>query len=278
MKIGAHVSAAGGLHNAPQNAAEEKLECFQMFSRPPQGGPAPKLGPDEIRLFEEAMAERGFDECYVHTPYVLNLAHKEKATRRRTVGIIRTDLDRATLLGCPSIMTHLGSASGIGDEALGRELVAEGVTAILDGYAGTARLLLEISAGAGMIIGDRFEEMAEILDRVGDERVGICFDTAHAFASGYDLRDEAAVQATLKEFDRHIGLDRLELTHINDSKVELGTRKDRHEHIGEGHIGQAGFEALMRQPAFARINWILETPDDRSGDVKLLKKMRDQIL
>lgn len=279
MRIGAHVSAAGGVQNAPKNAAELGLECFQFFSRPPQGGPAPELTDDIVAEFKAVCDEHDFDHRYIHTPYILNLAHKDKSVRHRTAGIIRTDLERATTLACPAIMTHLGSASGIGDEMKGQELVIEGVKEILNGYEGSARLLLEISAGAGMVIGDTFEEMAAILDGVQDDRIGICFDTAHAFASGYDLRTEEAVTDTMNKFDAVIGLDRLELSHANDSKVELGSRKDRHEHIGEGLIGLDGFRAIMSNQRFRKIDFILETPpgDGHTKDIALLKRLRDDI-
>ncbi|MFH2063357.1 MAG: deoxyribonuclease IV [bacterium] len=277
MKIGAHVSAAGGLHNAPRNAAAEGLECFQFFSRPPQGGPPPKLGNKEAAEFRAACDGHGFDEYYVHTPYVINICSAKPPVRKSTVEIIRTDLERASLLGCKSIMTHLGSANGL-DEDQAIELAIEGIGKVIDGYDGSARLLLEISAGAGNVIGDSFEELATILHRVEDDRLGVCFDSAHAFASGYDLRTAAAVKNTLSEFDRTIGLDRLELVHLNDSKVELGSHKDRHEHVGQGLIGTRGIRELMSAPALARMNLILETPTDgRADDVVKLKEIREKI-
>jgi deoxyribonuclease-4 len=278
MKIGAHVSAAGGAHNAPLNAAKLGLECFQFFSRPPQGGPAPELTAEIVDQFQANCQKNNLSECYIHTPYVLNLASDKEDVRKRTAGIIRSDLDRASLLGVTAVMTHLGSASKIGDQKLGIKLVTEGMKRILDGYDGTAQPLMEISAGAGMVIGDTFEELAEILTGTDDERVGICFDTAHAFASGYDLTSEAAVQKTFKQFDEIIGLNRLVLTHANDSKVEIGTHKDRHEHIGDGHIGLPGFRALLAHPKFGQLNFILETPADAvEKDIALLKKLRQEI-
>ena len=279
MKIGAHVSAAGGVQNAPKNAAELGLECFQFFSRPPQGGPAPELTDDVVHEFKESCDRYGLANRYIHTPYILNLAHKDKAIRHRTAGIIRTDLDRATILGCRAIMTHLGSASGVGDEKTGLKLVIEGIREILDGYEGSARLLMEISAGAGMVIGDTFDELAVILDGADDDRVGICFDTAHAFASGYDLRTADTMADTMRRFDSAIGLERLELSHANDSVVELGSRKDRHANIGEGLIGMEGFLAIMSYPRFREIDFILETPpgDGHINDIATLKTMRDEI-
>ncbi|MDD5252158.1 MAG: deoxyribonuclease IV, partial [Patescibacteria group bacterium] len=260
-RIGAHISAAGGLHNAPVNARALGLDVFQFFSRPPQGGPAPKLDERSLKKFRAACDEHGFDTWYIHAPYVINLASAEERIRHASIGFIRTDLERATALKAKAIMTHLGSASAVGEKR-GRKLVAESVKAILKNYIGTAQLLLEISAGAGAIIGDTFEEMADILAKVGDERIGICFDTAHAFASGNDLRDAAAVKKTLKEFDANIGLKRLALFHLNDSMTELGSHKDRHDHLGDGKIGAAGLKSLVTNPLFKKMDFILETPGE----------------
>lgn len=277
MKIGAHVSASSGVHNAPLNAAELGLECFQFFSRPPQGGFAKPITEEIANNFKRICDKHGFDEYYVHTPYVLNLASDRPEVRHRTAGIIRSDLDRASQLGATAVMTHLGSASKIGDTELGIKYVIQGMKEVLDGYEGSATPLMEISAGAGMVIGDTFEEMAEILKGTDDERVGICFDTAHAFASGYDLRNEQAVNKTLQEFDQTIGLEKLKLNHANDSKVEIGSHKDKHEHIGEGYIGIEGFEALVSHDYFGKLNFILETPSQNvKQDIETLKKMRNK--
>jgi deoxyribonuclease-4 len=275
MLIGAHVSAAGGLHNAPLAAAELGLECFQFFSRPPQGGPPSKLTAAEADLFKKTCADAGIEHCYIHTPYVLNFASPVPYVRKNTVEIVRGELDRGSLLGVTSAMTHIGSASKVGEEK-GVEMTIEGVKQVLKGYKGTTRLLLEMSAGAGAVIGDTFEEMAAILKGVGDERVGICWDTAHVFASGYDIRTEETLNKVLKDFDRVIGLDLLELSHCNDSKVGLGEKKDRHEHLGHGHIGKGGFKAIVGHKAFAKVNLILETPHDEllAEDIAVLKKLR----
>lgn len=274
MKFGAHVSAAGGLWNAPENAAALGVECFQFFSRPPQGGRVGAIAKDDAKKFRDACESRGFEKCYIHAPYIINFASKEERIRASSVEIVRGELDRGSILGVTSVMFHPGSASGVGEEH-GIRLVVEGMKKILKGYKGTARLLVEISAGAGMVIGDRFEEVREILDGVDDERVGVCFDTAHAFASGYDLRDAAAVAKTMKEFDRVVGLGRLELSHCNDSKVGLGERKDRHEHLGKGMIGIGGFSAIVGSKSFADVNLILETqPEGVAEDLAKLKSLR----
>ncbi len=271
--VGAHVSTAGGLHNAPLNALKFGLDCFQFFTRPPQGGRVAPITAEQAALFRDNCARAGIERCFVHAPYVINLASTAERIRRNSIEIIRTELERAEALGAQAMMTHIGSATGVG-EARGLELAAAGVREIVAGYDGPVKFLLEISAGAGMIIGDTFEEIAAIIDAAADGRLGVCFDTAHAFASGYDLRDAAAVAETMTKFDAAIGLDKLFMAHVNDSRADLGERKDRHAHLGEGYIGAAGFQALVASPAFAGKPLILETPDDddRLRDVSLLKE------
>lgn len=274
MLIGAHVSAAGGLHNAPENAAALGLECFQFFSRPPQGGRINPITPEAANLFRDTCEKHGFKHCYVHAPYVINLASAEERIRNSTIDIVRGELERASVLGARAVMFHPGSASGVGEEQ-GMALVIKGMKQILKGYKGSARLLVEISAGAGMVMGAKFEELRAILDGVDDERVGVCFDTAHAFASGYDLRDDVAVAATMKSFNKIVGLKHLEMSHCNDSKIELGGKRDRHEHLGKGFIGKKGFQAIVASKSFSKINLILETdPEGVTADIAMLKKLR----
>lgn len=277
MLLGAHVSASGGLFNAPINAAAMGVECFQFFSRSPQGGPAAPITPEVAEQFHAECAKGGFKKYYIHGPYVINLASEKEWTRTNTVKVLRGELERGSLLGVSGMMFHPGSAGGVGEEA-GLKFVIEGLKKIMDGYKGSTRLLIEISAGAGMVMGDTFEEVRAMLDGVDDERVGVCFDTAHAFASGYDLRTAADVDATMKKFDKIIGLKHLDLSHCNDSKVDIGERKDRHEHLGKGFIGRAGFDAIVASKGFKNVNLILETPHDGDGvlhDLALLKSMRD---
>lgn len=275
MKLGAHISAAGGLHNAPLNAARLGLECFQFFSRPPQGGRAGKIGKDESLLFQRTCEQAGISEYYIHAPYIINLASKEKRILDNSNEILRQELERASALGATAMMAHVGSASGVGEEE-GLRLVIDGIKKIIRGYDWKSRFLIEISAGSGMVIGDTFEEIAAILDGVEDERVGVCFDTAHAFASGYDLRTSGAVEETMRRFDDIVGLKRLLISHCNDSKAGLGEKKDRHENLGKGKIGAAGFQAMVRSKIFEDINLILETPPDGvADDLVLLRSFRD---
>ncbi|MDO8583668.1 MAG: deoxyribonuclease IV [bacterium] len=275
MLFGAHVSIAGGLEKAPLNAAALGCEVFQFFSRSPRGGKAGEIT-DEIReAFLANCKEHDLKQWVIHTPYYINLASPTARNRRFSGLLIREELERATLLGASYVMFHPGTAKEVGHEKA-IEYAAEEIKRVYDGYEGSAELLIEISAGAGEIIGASFEENAAILEAVGNPAFGVCFDTCHAFASGYDLRDAASVKKTFAEFDRVIGLKKLKMSHCNDCKVGLGERRDRHEHLGKGKIGVEGFKAMIAHPKLKHMNFYLETePEGVKADLKLLKKLRN---
>ncbi len=278
MRIGSHVSIAGGLWNAPGNAAKVGAEVFQIFSRSPHGGPIKPITPDVIEQFKKEMKKHKLDTFYIHTPYFINLSSEKSNIYYGSISVIRQELERGSLIGCKAIMTHLGSFGELTDEE-GLDRVTKAISKVLEGYEGTTQLLLEISAGAGRIVGDRFEEIAVILDdkRLAKMNIGVCFDTCHAFASGYDLRTKKDVDSTLKEFDKHIGLEKLVMIHANDSMAELGKHLDRHQHIGQGHIGLDGFKNLVNNKTLNKLDWILETPKDDPKDdpknIAVLKKL-----
>src|SRR5258708_4684219 len=246
MKIGCHVSAAGGVWNAPKNAHDLSCEVFQIFSRPPQGGPAPKLDKEVVEKFNQEMKKYGYDMFVVHCPYFVNFGSAEPRIFHGSTSVVRTELDRANLLGAAYVMTHLGSAKALGEKKAFAQ-TKKGLVKVLTGYKGKTKFLLEIAAGSGEVIGDTFEEIAELMKPLLKFQAfgGVCFDTQHAFSSGYDLRTTETVAETFKKFDKAIGLKYLKMSHINDSKVNLGERRDRHEHIGEGQIGEQGFGALL---------------------------------
>jgi deoxyribonuclease IV len=277
MKFGAHVSIAGGIQNAPLNAAKIGCETFQMFTRSPQGGPAPKLTADVVAAFRKNCDDCKLTDWVIHSPYYINFASETERIRSSSVRVIREELERGSLIGANYVMFHPGSAKDVGRVAAMKHCIA-GIKRVLDGYDGATKLLIEISAGAGMVIGDTFEELAELLDGVGHPELGICFDTAHAFASGYDLRDAKAVAATFKKFDDIVGLKRLKMSHCNDSKIELGGHKDRHEHLGKGYIGLEGFKAMVEYKKFVKgFNLYLETePDGVEEDLRILKRLREE--
>lgn len=281
MRFGAHVSAAGGLWNAADIGKSLGCEVVQIFSRPPQGGKPKDITEEDALRFKTAMTEAGIQDVYIHSPYFINLASSNPRIERSSVSVLREELERGSKLGCKAMMFHPGSAKDVG-ATKGRQMVIDGLNGILDGYTGSCQLLIEISAGAGEIMGDEFEELALFLE--GAERgqeIGICFDTQHAFASGYDLRTPEAVKETFAKFDKIVGLKNLVASHCNDSKIELGGKKDRHEHWGEGHIGLSGLEAIINHPKLQHLDLILETPwekddvtDPRLKDMEILKKLR----
>ena len=285
MLFGSHVSIAGGIANAPENAHAVGCECFQIFSRSPRGGKPPEIT-EEVKIeFLKRCKRYKFQDWYIHTPYFINFASIKKPIRWGSIGVVREELERGSLIGAKAVMTHLGSAKDYGREKA-VEKVIRAIHHVLEGYTGSTVLLLEQSAGAGDIIGGTLDELAYILkgaekiDKNYRNKLGICLDTCHAFAMGYDLSAKLQVEKFIKSFDKIIGLERLKLIHANDSMFGLGEHRDRHTHIGGGKIGLAGFEALVQHKALKGINMILETPkgspQDDPKNLKILKGMRDQ--
>ncbi|MBI4049775.1 MAG: deoxyribonuclease IV [Candidatus Doudnabacteria bacterium] len=279
MRIGSHVSIAGGIWLAPGNAAKVGAEVFQIFSRSPHGGPVKPIDQETQEKFAAEMKKYGLDTFYIHTPYFINLGSVKNNIYYGSISVLRQELERGSDLGCRAVMTHIGSFGEL-TEKQGLERVVMALDKVLEGYQGTTQLLLEISAGAGRIIGDTFEEIAEILDhpKFKKRHLAVCFDTCHAFTSGYPLRNEKEVEKTLQQFDKIIGFERLVLVHANDSKSDLGRHLDRHEHIGKGFIGLEGFRALVNHKHLSKLDWILETPKDDPKDdpdnITILKKLR----
>ncbi len=278
--IGCHVSMSGGLWNAPENASKLGCETFQIFSRSPHGGPVKPIDKETVEKFKAAMEVGGFSIFVIHAPYFINLGSSNPRIYNGSVAVIRQELERGSLLGANFVMFHPGSFKDLGEKA-GMKQAKEGLKKILDGYKGTTQLLIEISAGAGSVIGDTFEEIADLMKPVSKHKGfgGICFDTQHAFGSGYDLRSPAAVKKTFDHFDKVIGLKWLRMSHVNDSKVEFGSHRDRHEHIGEGKIGKPGFAAFLSflKKKKLALPLILETEHDKvEADIKQLKALRSK--
>lgn len=261
--IGAHVSAQGGVDQAPLNALQAKCECFQFFSRPPQGGPAAALTPTVIKNFKKYQLE-----SYIHTPYYINFASLNNRIKYGSISVIREELERANLLGVKYVMTHLGSAKGRPRSEAIKE-VTKSIKKILDDYHGSAVFLIENSAGSGEIIGHDFKEIKKIINSLKRYKVGVCLDVMHAFASGYPAEN------VIDKFNKEIGLKYLKLIHANDSKVSLGAHVDRHENIGQGKIGIENFKNWLHDQRLKKINFILETPAGRHNDIKILKQLRN---
>lgn len=262
MNIGLHVSAAGGSDLTVKRAVDWGCETFQFFSRSPQGGPAPKLTREIVSSFKQQCADAGISETLIHTPYFINLCSTNPKIKHGSVSIIREELERASLLGVTAVVTHLGAAKELDPKKAVAE-VAKGVKKILTGYKGSAFLLLENAAGSGSVVGSTFEQLKQLISAAPkNARIGVCLDTCHLFAAGYNLKTTQDAKKTFALFNKIVGITFLKFIHVNDSKFPLGDHKDRHEHIGDGHIGIEGFKALMSLPALKHIPFILETEHD----------------
>ena len=273
--MGLHLSIVGSIDRVVDRAVERGCNTLQMFSRNPRGWRSKSLGLAEVECFRAKMRESGVWPVFIHTPYLLNLASPKEDVYRKSVETLKGELRRADELGVPFVVTHLGSHLGYGKRKGFRRIV----DAVNDSFSAVENdvvLLLENTAGTRNSMGSSFEDIEYIASRIEDRgRVGVCFDTCHAFAAGYDLVSRGAVEHTLRRFDEVIGLEELKLVHLNDSKGGLGSRIDRHEHIGMGKIGERGFRNILHS-RLAQLPLILETPiDERRSDVENLRKVRE---
>jgi deoxyribonuclease IV len=278
--IGCHVSIAGGLWKAPENALALNCETFQIFSRSPHGGPVPPITPEVVEKFQASMAAGNFKTFVIHAPYIINFGSANPRVYHGSISIIRQELERGSLIGANYVMFHPGSLKDNVEQGIAQ--IKEGFEQVMDGYKGSTQLLIEISAGAGQVVGDTFEEIAEIMAPIKKHPGfgGICFDTQHAFGSGYDLRTGTSLTKVFQQFDKIIGLKHLKMSHVNDSKVALASHRDRHEHIGEGLLGKEAFAELFKflKAKKLAIPLILETEHDKvATDIKLLKTLRSKV-
>lgn len=272
MKIGCHVSINGDMWKAPQRAFDLGCEIMQIFSRSPQGGQAAKVTLEVVDEFKLQAKSYNLKAVYIHSPYYINFASANNRISYGSVSAIQRELEVASLLGAKYVITHLGSTKDLGEE-LGMEKTIEMLIKTLEGYVGPAKLLLENSAGAGSIIGDDLKELAQIIKKVKNKNIaGICLDTQHSFASGYDWRD---FENTIRKIDKEIGIKNIKLIHANDSLTECGSNKDRHAHIGKGLIGLEAFGKIVAFAKENEIDMILETEHDEvTEDIELLKSLR----
>ncbi len=276
IKLGVHVSISGTLDQAPDRARELECDTFQMFTRNPRGWNFSKLDQDEVKEFRRKTSTYNLAPVVTHMPYLPNLSSPKKAIYNKSVKSLVAEVERCGTLGIPYVVTHLGSHLGKGQET-GLERLDAAINIAFEQNKNDVMLLLENTAGTKNSMGSTFEEIQRIIDGVEDkERVGICLDTAHAFAAGYDIRTSDGVNATMKKFDSALGLAHLKVIHLNDSKVQLGGGRDRHEHIGLGYIGEEGFRALFKQDAVQGLPFIMETPiDERRDEAGNIKKVRE---
>ncbi len=275
LRVGVHVSISGGVGKAPERAYLMGCTAFQIFTRNPRGWKYTDLKSDDIELFRSGVERYGFKGCVAsHMPYLPNLASPDDRIYNLSLDSLIKELERAGLLGIPYLVIHLGSHMGAGED-VGRKRLIDAVDIALSKVENDVIILLENMAGQKHSIGSRFEDIQYLIEHISfNDRIGVCFDTAHAFQAGYDLRDESSVEETLEEFDNIIGFKMLKLIHLNDSKTELGSGRDIHEHIGLGFIGEEGFKAFLRHPEVLKRPLILETPvDERREDIGNLMKV-----
>jgi deoxyribonuclease-4 len=268
------VSIAGGLAKVRQRAEQVRCESVQLFTRSPRGWKARRLARSEVAEFREDMAGSGISPVFVHAPYLPNLAARG-GLGRRSVRALVSEAKRCERLGIRFLVVHFGRA-GDQSEPKALETVARNVNRLLSLVPESVMLLLENTAGMGSELGNRFPHLAGIIDRAVDsDRVGVVLDTAHLFQAGYELRTRPGLDATLREFDRVVGMGRLYLLHLNDSKTGFGSRVDRHWHIGKGRIGSTGFRFIVNHPLLRHLPGIMETPKDSyKDDLANLRRIR----
>ena len=266
VRVGVHVSIAGSIAKAVERAQGIGCETFQIFSRNPRGWAAKPLVSSDADAFRAALAASGMAPAVDHMPYLPNLASPKDEPYERSVLALADELERAAALGIPFVVTHLGHHLGAGGDA-GEVRVIAALDRVMSAAPPGVTLLVENTAGEKNSVGSHFASIARILEGCAcPGRLGVCLDTCHAFGAGYDLRSRDGVEETLAAFDDAIGLARLRVVHCNDSKGELGSGLDRHEHVGLGAIGEEGFRLLLHRPEFADLPFICETPEDGRRD------------
>lgn len=277
MIFGAHESIAGGVFCAVERGKTATCDTIQIFNKSNNQWRARKLNPKEIDKFFETIEITGVTVATSHTSYLINIASPKETLREKSYASLREEMERCNLLQIPNLVMHPGSHTGSGEEA-GLDRIAEKINRLFDQLGeNSVVLLFELTAGQGTNLGYKFEQLAYLIDRSEDkEHIGVCLDTCHIFAAGYPLVDPDEYRQTIRSFDDIIGLDKLRIIHINDSKRELGSRIDRHEHIGRGQIGLEGFRNIVNDKRLSKIPMILETPkgEDLKEDIENLAILR----
>jgi deoxyribonuclease-4 len=266
VKFGFHVSISGQIDKAVDRAVELGCETFQIFTRNPRSWSYNPLKDSEIEAFKDKRVKAGIEPVFSHMPYILNLASPNKEIYRRSIDSLAVELARCSLLDIPYVVTHLGSHLGSGAPQ-GVVHIIDAITTVLDQADGDTMILLENGSGSGNRVGSSFQELQSIIEGVDDhEHVGVCFDTCHAFSSGYELRTLQGLAETIEAFSNSVDFRRLKLMHLNDSVGGLGSGIDHHEHIGLGEIGEEGFKLILNS-RLANAPMIMETPiDERRSD------------
>lgn len=279
LLVGAHMSIAGGMHLAFDRGLRAGCVTLQLFLKNNTRWKGKPLAEPDLLLFREAESRSGIRPVLAHSSYLINLASPDPALRGRSLAAFQDEMERARSLGVRFLILHPGSHMGAGAEQ-GIARIAEGLDQALERVGPPVMVLLENTAGQGTSVGHRFEHLAAILERVTcTDRVGVCIDTCHTFAAGYDLRTRKAYMRTVQEIDRLIGLHRVRAIHVNDCKRELGSHVDRHTHIGQGFLGLDAFRFLVNDERFTDVPKILETPkgEELKEDLMNLATLRSLV-
>jgi deoxyribonuclease-4 len=275
MQVGAHVSVAGGVDNAVERQLDVGGNCGQIFTTSPQVWQSASMDAEESERFRDETAASAVGPWVIHSAYLVNLATPKDDLREKSLRSMQAEADAAGELGIEYVNVHLGAHTGAGVEQ-----GLENAASVLDDIEvpDGVTLLVESDAGGGTKLGDEFEHLRTVLEDT-DGELGVCLDTAHVFAAGYDLSTPGAVDETLAEFDDVVGLDSLECIHLNDSKHACGTHKDEHAHIGEGEIGEDGMRAFINHEAIRDVPLVLETPtEDGKGfewNIERVRQLRE---
>jgi len=277
VQIGLHVSISGSIANAVTNAVERECSAFQIFTGNPRGWYSKDLPNEDVSNYKKNLSESNIDRfaTVAHMPYLPNLSSPEISVYEKSIHTMIREVERCDKLGIPYLVTHLGSHKGTGEDK-GIQRLVSALTEVAKTNKDVT-ILLENTAGQKNSVGSDFTQLAEIFFGLKPaSRFGICIDTCHAFAAGYDLRNEKNVKDVFEKFDSEIGLKHIKIIHLNDSKGELGCHLDRHEHIGLGHIGEAGLSQVVKLANKNKIPIILETPiDERRTDFENIRKAKD---
>ncbi len=277
MRLGVHVSIAGGVDEAFERGREVGCDCIQIFTKSSNQWKAKPLADETVTHYFLRQAETGITPVVAHASYLPNMASPDDTLWHKSLNALAVELERCHTLTIPYLVIHPGSHVGSGEEA-GIARIASALDWLHDKLPdiGT-KIALETTAGQGTNLGYRFEQLAQMIEATAQpDRLVVCFDTCHALAAGYDFRSRAGYADVLRQFDEILGLDRLKVFHLNDSKFDLGSRRDRHEHIGMGYVGLEGFGNIVRDDRFSALPGLLETPKskDRHEDVENLSKLR----
>jgi len=266
VRIGIHTSIAGRLEQAAERASELGCDAFQIFSTSPRSWNTNGLNPIEAEAFRRRREALGLRPLVIHDNYLINLASDRPVQRSRSIQALRAELERARVLGADYLVMHPGSAVDLPRPRAFANVVAGLRQATRGFHLNGLQILLENTAGQGSALGNRLEELAALVAAVPELNLGVCLDTAHLFAAGYDIRSQSGLEETLANVHTTVGLERVKVIHVNDSKVACGARLDRHQHIGRGKIGLEAFRRLLHHRTLAGKTFILETPIERAGD------------